>query len=527
MSFGPRFPLVRKIFKYTLSGVALTAVGATAFVGYEVYKQSRPVNQVKQSPYFPNGEKKKSLVILGSGWGAISLLKNLDTTLYNVTIISPRNYFLFTPLLPSVPTGTIDMRSIIEPVRAIINQRPGEVNYLEAEAIDIDPTSNKLTIRQSTTVHSGHTSEDTTTTNQRIHREHGMDHITSDVSYDYLVVAIGAKPSTFGIPGVAENSTFVKEVNDSIKIKKKLIDLVEAANLLPQSDPERKRLLHVIVCGGGPTGVETAGEIQDYIDQDLKKWMPQIAKDMKVSLVESQPVVLHTFSSKLVDYTNYIFQNTNINLKTNSRIVNVDENNVTVLNKTDKTTELVPYGMLIWATGNSTQNFTSTLLSKIPEQTNKRGLLVDKKLQVNGTSNIFALGDCTITKYTPTAQVAFQQGCFLAHYFSKLQKLESLRYKINHEEDPNKLQVHRLKKLEKALPEFVYKYKGSLAYIGSEKAVADVAVGSWSNVASGGNLTYLFWRSAYVMMCLSVKNQILVCFDWIKVYLFGRDFSRE
>lgn len=86
----------------------------------------------------------------------------------------------------------------------------------------------------------------------------------------------------------------LKKYAIQLKLKRKIIDLIEAANLLPVGDPDRKRLLHIVVCGGGPTGVEAAGEIQDYIDQDLKKWMPQIAKDMKVSLVESQPVVLHT-----------------------------------------------------------------------------------------------------------------------------------------------------------------------------------------------------------------------------------------
>lgn len=525
-----RFQILRKFVKYTVSGVALTAVGATSFLGYKIYQESRPVHQIKQSPTFPNGEKKKSLVILGSGWGAISLLKNLDTTLYNVALVSPRNYFLFTPLLPSVPTGTIDMRSIIEPVRAITSRCPGEVLYLEAEAIDIDPTQNKLTVQQSTTVHSGHSGQSTSSTCTRIGQEHGMDTITTDLNYDYLVVSIGAQPSTFGIPGVAENSIFVKEVNDSVKIKKKLIDLVEAANLLPENDPERKRLLQVLVCGGGPTGVETAGEIQDYIDQDLKKWMPQIAKDMKVTLVESQPVVLHTFSPKLVDFTNHIFKDTNINLITNSRIVEVDNTHASIFNKKDHTTTPMPYGMLIWATGNSTRNFVLRLIETIPEQTNRRGFLVNGKLKLNGSLNIFALGDCTITKYPATAQVAFQQGCFLAKYFGKLQKVESLRYKMQHDQSqqpPSEFSLKRLHKLEKALPEFVYNYRGSLAYIGSEKAVADVAVGSWSNVAAGGNLTYLFWRSAYVMMCLSIKNQVLVCFDWIKVYLFGRDCSRE
>ena len=100
--------------------MALTVVGGTSFIAYKVYQESQPVDQIKQSPYFPNGQPKKSIVILGSGWGAVSLLKNIDTSLYNVSVVSPRNYFLFTPLLPSVPTGTVDMRSIIEPIRSMI-----------------------------------------------------------------------------------------------------------------------------------------------------------------------------------------------------------------------------------------------------------------------------------------------------------------------------------------------------------------------------------------------------------------------
>ena len=150
------------------------------------------------------------------------------------------------------------------------------MNYYEAEAIGIDPVNNKLTIQQSTTVHSGHSGDDTSSNDPKIHQEHKMEHITTELNYDYLVVG-GAQPSTFGIPGVAEHSTFVK-VRDSIKIKKKIIDLIEAANLLPVGDPDRKRLLHIVVCGGGPTGVEAAGEIQDYIDQDLKNGCHKLPK---------------------------------------------------------------------------------------------------------------------------------------------------------------------------------------------------------------------------------------------------------
>ena len=520
--------LIFNVFKYALGAGALGVVGFIGFVGYKIYVETHPGKQVPQSATFPSGERKKTLVLLGSGWGSVALLKNLDTTLYNVVLVSPRNYFLFTPLLPSVPTGTVEMKSIIEPVRAITRLCKGQVVYYEAEAVDIDPETNTLKIQQSTTVHSGHSKQSSASTKSEKIGDGNVEYINATLQYDYLVVGIGAQPSTFGLPGVAQHSTFVKEVGDSLRIKKTLIDLVEAANLLPENDKERKRLLNVIVCGGGPTGVEAAGEIQDYIDQDLKKWMPEVAKDLKVTLIESQPKVLHTFNPKLVEYTNQVFQDTNINLVTNARINSVDDKYCTVFHKQTKDTEIVPYGMLIWATGNATRDFTHVLMDKIDAQKNaKRGFLIDKYLKLQGSSNIFALGDCTFTKYPPTAQVAHQQGEYLADYFNKLQKLSSLKYKIDHESKSSQTLISRADRLEKNLPHFVYNYQGSLAYIGSEKAVADLAWGSWSNVSTGGNLTYLFWRSAYIYMCLSVKNQILICIDWLKVYAFGRDCSRE
>lgn len=524
----------RSIWKTTKRVTLFSVLAAVGALSYKIYTESHPGEQQKQVPYFENGQKKKTLVILGSGWGSISLLKNLDTTLYNVVVVSPRNYFLFTPLLPSCPTGTVELRSIIEPVRSITRRSPGEVLYLEAEATDIDPVNNKITIKQSTTVHSGHSGKDTSSSKSTVSEYTGIEEITTSLNYDYLVVGVGAQPSTFGIPGVAEHSTFLKEVSDSMSIRKRLMDVIEAANILPKGDEERKRLLSIVVCGGGPTGVEVAGELQDYIDQDLKKWMPEVASELKVILVEALPNVLNMFNKKLVEYTKQVFQDTNIDLKTNTMVKKVSDKHVVCLIKDPKdgSTEIqeIPYGMLIWATGNAPRAITHNLTSKIDEQRNaRRGLLVDERLLVDGTDNIYALGDCTFTKYAPTAQVAFQEGTFLAKHFEKIQELEAIKFSMQNPTSTDN--VDRLKKkfsiLQEKLPVFEYVNQGALAYIGSEKAVADLVWGDWSNVTTGGTLTFLFWRSAYVYMCLSVKNQVLVCLDWVKVSLFGRDCSKE
>lgn len=118
--------------------------------------------------------------------------------------------------------------------------------------------------------------------------------------------------------------------------------------------------------------------------------------------------------------------------------------------------------------------------------------MVDERLKVDGTDNIFALGDCTFTKYPPTAQVAFQEGEYLANYFDKLHAVESLKYTIANPTPKDNVEKlsRKLARLEKNLPHFIYNYQGSLAYIGSEKAVADLVWGDWSNISSGGNLTF-------------------------------------
>lgn len=524
----PKRGLFRRTVRTVTAATALTVAGGVGLVAWKVYDESHPRDQLKQVSHFDNGQKKKTLVILGSGWGSIPLLKNLDTSLYNVVIVSPRNYFLFTPLLPSCPTGTVELRSIVEPVRAITRRGKGEVIYLEAEATDIDPVNRKLTLKQSTTVHSGHSGKDTGSAKSTLTED-----IVTSLNYDYLVVGVGAQPSTFGIPGVAEHSTFLKEVSDSIKIRRRLMDVIEAANILPKDDPQRKRLLSIIVCGGGPTGVEVAGELQDYIDQDLKQWMPEVADELNITLVEAMPNVLNMFNKKLVEYTKQVFEDTNINLKTNCMIKKVNEETCVILSKNkdgSTSTSELPYGMLIWATGNAPRPIVSNLTSKIEEQKNaRRGLLVDDKLLVDGTDDIYALGDCTFTKFAPTAQVAFQEGQFLAKHFEKLHEVEALKYRIANPapEDHVDRLSKKLAKLEKSFEPFKYNHQGSLAYIGSERAVADLVWGDWSNVSTGGTFTYLFWRSAYIYMCLSVKNQLLVCLDWMKVSMFGRDISKE
>ena len=433
----------------------------------------------------------------------MSLLKKLDTENYNVVVISPRNYFLFTPLLPSCTTGTIEHRSIMEPIRNFLRHKKAAVKFYEAEVTKID-CQNKVVYMNDDSEIQGATA-------------------ANKVEFDMLVVGVGAENATFGVPGVRENACFLKEVGDAQKIRKRVMDCCETATFKDQSPEEIRRLLHMVVVGGGPTGVEFVAELSDFFEHDLRKWIPELAKNVKLTLVEALPSVLPMFSKNLIEYTEQTFKEETIEVRTKTMVKNVTPTYIEAEYKDasgNKVLEKIPYGLLVWATGNTVRPVVKDLMSQIPAQKDaRRGLLVNEYLVVKGADSIWAVGDCAVANYAPTAQVASQEGSFLARLFNQMAKTEQIeselallsdrqseatdKEKRNEIFDNIKDLQKRLRRVKRMGP-FEYSHQGSLAYIGSEKAVADI---SWwtGNLATGGQLTFYFWKSAYLSMCFSSK----------------------
>jgi len=412
----------------------------------------------------------------------------------------------------------------MEPIRNFLRHKNAAVKYYEAEATKIDYEKKVVYINDDSPI-KGDINE-------------------TEVPFDMLVVGVGAENATFGIPGVKENGLFLKEVGDAQRIRNRIMDCCETATFKDQSESEKKRLLHMVVVGGGPTGVEFAGELQDFFNSDLKKWLPEIQNNFHVTLVEALPNVLPMFSKQLIDYTEKTFKEETITIRTKTMVKNVTEKYIeaeSVGPDGKKQLERIPYGLLVWATGNALRPLVKDLISQIPAQKDsRRGLAVNEYLVVKGTENVWAVGDCAVANYAPTAQVAAQEGAFLARMFNQMAKTQEIEAElanlsIAQEKAPSKetrdhvfteikaLQ-QRLRRIKQIGP-FEYSHQGSLAYIGSDKAVADI---SWfaGNIASGGTITYMFWRSAYLSMCFSTRNRILVIMDWVKSKTFGRDVSR-
>lgn len=402
------------------------------------------------------------LLALGTGFGAFNLVKYLKDD-YDITVVSPRNHFLFTPLLPSTTVGTIEFRSIIEPIR----HSRDEIRFYHAEAQDVDAAAR--------TVHCIGVAD-----------RHGF-----DVAYDVLVIGVGAVSNSFGVPGVAEHAMFLKELHDARELRQRIIQRFEQANLPGISAAERHRLLHFIICGGGPTGVEFAAELNDFMLEDLRKAYPQLVAEARISLVEAMKEILGTFDEKLRRYATELFARQRISVLTESPVIKVDEKTVYLKDGSE-----LHYGLLLWSTGNGPTKFVENV--RLPKD-NRSRILIDNLFRVKGFENIYALGDCTVIEENPlpaTSQVAQQQGKYLAKALTRRARKESV--------EP-----------------FQYKHLGMLAYVGDSKALADL-----EGVKGRGWATWLFWRSAYLSRIVSLKNKVLVMFDWIKAKLFGRDISQ-
>jgi NADH:ubiquinone reductase (non-electrogenic) len=403
------------------------------------------------------------IVVLGSGFGAFSFMKQIDVQRFAVTVVSPRNHFLFTPLLPSTTVGTVEFRSIIEPIRLA---RPQCV-YYQASCTMIDLAA------------------------QRLQCEGVIDRRGFELVYDQLIVAVGGINKTFGIPGVEQYGLFLKELADARAIRQRIIDCFEQAAMPGLDEVERRRLLQFVVVGGGPTGVEFAAELHDFVVDDLRHSYPQAFPFVRITLLEAGDYLLSGFDAALRDYTMKLFRRRHIDVRIHTQVTRVEQERVFM---NDGAT--VPYGLLVWSTG----IVPSPLVASLPVAKDRTDrIVVNDFFEVRGTQGVFALGDCATVdgkEYPATAQVAQQQGAYLAAL---------------------------LKRRVRGLPDRPFRYRayGMLAYVGGHRALADLA-----SFKGKGFSSWLFWRSAYLTKLVSMKNKILVVFDWTKTFLFGRDISR-
>ncbi|KAJ1984305.1 hypothetical protein H4R34_000729 [Dimargaris verticillata] len=457
--------------------------------------------------------KRPRVVVLGSGWAGFELLRRLDKRQYDVTLVSPRNYFVFTPLLASTSVGTLEFRCIVEPVRS----KSSDIKYYEATCDNVDVDQ------------------------QTIQCTSGLDNNRQSFTlpYDQLIVTVGAQTNTFNTPGVTEHALFLKDIKDARNIRQRVIDCFEKASQPFATDQQQRQLLHFAVVGGGPTGVEFSAELNDFIRDDLSRIYPHLMDKVRMTVYDVAPTILGSFDVNLAKYAVKRFQRQGIKIRTNTQITEVTKDHLMIRNQPEE-----PYGLLVWSTGLTDVPLSQSLAKTVANDAHGKRLLTDfhlRLLRSDGTmaiNNVFALGDCAdITGYSlpATAQVARQKARYLAQVLNRVGRVQG--WTLNDEK------------------QFTYQHLGSMAYLGGWKAIVDLGadgdpkagtvpeeVNAVTNPFSSaaakrrplrltdyigeGRLAWLFWRSAYFTMSVSLKNKILIPVYWFLTWLLGRDISR-
>ncbi|OTA98550.1 hypothetical protein M426DRAFT_325887 [Hypoxylon sp. CI-4A] len=522
---------------------------------------------------------KPHLVILGGGWGSVALLKQLNPDDYHVTVISPKNYFLFTPMLPSATVGTLEMRSLVEPIRRVLSRIGG--HFLRASAEDVE-FSHKL-VEVSQTDSKG-------------------EEVRFYVPYDKLVIAVGSVTNPHGVKGL-ENCFFLKDINDARMIRNQVMKNLELACLPTTPDDERRRLLSFVVSGGGPTGVEFAAELFDLLNEDLTRRFPRLLRnEISVHLIQSRQHILNTYDEALSKYAEDRFARDQVEVLVNSRVKEVQKDKIIFTqqgNDGNIITKELPMGFCLWSTGVSQAEICQRIAAKLgPVQNNRHALETDSHLRLNGTplGDVYAIGDCSTVQNKIADHVitflrghAFKQGkdpeTVELHFSdwravasdvkrrfpqaaSHLKRLDKLFEQFDKDQSgtldfgelrellkqidskltslpataqrANQQGIYLAKKFNKlahaaaglrandirdgdldeaCYKAFEYHHLGSLAYVGNS-AVFDLG-GGWG--VTGGLWAVYAWRSVYFAQSVGVRTRVLMAMDWAKRGLFGRD----
>ncbi|EPR57879.1 non-proton pumping type-II NADH dehydrogenase I [Toxoplasma gondii GT1] len=509
--------------------------------------------------------RRQKVVVVGSGWAAVSFLADLDMTRYEPVVISPRDYFTFTPLLPSVCVGTLPASACMTGVRELLVR--GGVpcgSFYEGRVAEICPTEKKV----------------------RCQSTHGkaQDAREWEESYDYLVVAAGADVNTFGVPGVKENAFFVKELEDARRLRSALFDVIETASVPGVSEEEKKKLLHFVVVGAGPTGVEVAAEIDDFFQAEGATHFPQLRPLVRITVVEMLPTVLAAYNNDVQAFAKRLLEeNPRVDLCLQSQVVGVGPDSVKVRTKrADGQVEEkeMPCGLLVWASGIKSPKVCLDLARKTAElreaQQQSPVILVDQQMKVRGCEGVYALGDCCRLSPPPLVQhadtlyeAATAKGAASTDWLEReapklstvFPQLASSKYDFSQKPRQTQMTKEQFVKLladidaayrapaptaqnakqagrylaqtfnafpsveeKRRAPAFVNQTRGALVYLGHGQAAADIE--GWRTFL-GGAATLLLWKAAYLQMQLTLHNAVACLGGWLRTSLVGRAVCRE
>lgn len=404
------------------------------------------------------------VVIVGAGFGGLRLARKLNNKAgFEVVLVDRFNHHQFQPLFYQVATAGLDPSSISFPLRKLFHRS--------------DNVKLRLALLQ-----------------QVIAAENKIITDIGEITYDILVLAMGADTNFFNNQQLASKAIPMKSTVEALNLKYKLVENFEKALLV--SDPvELQKHMNIVITGGGPTGVELAGAFAEMRKYILPKDYPELDfSKMNIFLIEGGEKTLGAMSEKSAHESQEYLGKMGVKVMTKSIVKDFDGSQVTLQDG-----RVIDTHIVIWAAG---------IRGNVPEGIDKavivRGnrIKVDRHCLIQGTANIYAIGDIAYMEEPPAypnghpqvAPVAMQMADMLA------QNLIRIERKSNPE----------------TLFEFVYNNKGSMATVGRNKAVVDIPK---PKLHFKGFFAWIVWMGLHLVMILGVKNRVSVFYNWVYSYL--------
>jgi NADH dehydrogenase len=404
----------------------------------------------------------KSLVVLGGGFGGVTATKRLERTLppdWQITLLSLNNYITYQPLLPEVVGASVLPGHVVAPLRQIV--RRARVCMVTVTGIDTEA-------RQISYLGEG----------------------SGIVGYDHLIIACGVEANLRLVEGMASYSLPLKTLGDALFLRNRIVVRLEQAELQP-NDELRRWLTSFVVVGGGFSGVETAGELIDFIYASLR-YYPRIHRDdIRITLLHSSDRLLPELSPGLGQIALKKMQSRGLEARLNARAVRVDDRAVYLDNGA-----VIQAGTVICTIG----TIASSLVQDLPVATQRGRLVTNADLSVAGLEHVWAIGDCALVPNAyddkpcpPTAQFAERQARTLARNIVA-------------------------KTRGRATTAFSYRPMGQLASIGHNNAVAEIL-----GIRVSGFIAWLMWRGLFLLRIPTLGRKVRLYLEWNWAMFFPPD----
>ena len=420
-----------------------------------------------------SAERRHRVVVVGGGFGGLFAARRLARMDVDVTLVDRRNHHLFQPLLYQVATGMLSSGQIAMPLRHILRGAENtRVLLAEVTGFDLE--------------------------GRVVHAVAPGDVETLELPYDSLIVAAGAGQSYFGHDELARHAPGMKTIDDALELRRRFFGAFEMAELATDPD-ERRRWLTVVIVGGGPTGVELAGQVRELATRSLRNEFRNIdPSSVRVIVVDGGAEPLATFGDRLSHTARRELETLGVELQMHSRVVAVDADGADVVGA-DGTASRIEAHTTVWAAGVQASPLARLLADRSGATVDRSGrIAVADDLSLPDHPEVFAIGDMATYQHLPgVAEVAMQGGLHAANTIAR--RLDG-----------------------KPPASFTYRDLGSVAAVGRFRAIASVR-----GLRLSGFAGWFVWFFVHLAFLSGYGNRLTTMLRWMRTMVGRGRAERE